>query len=157
MEKPRREPGSVIRWVDIPPVWFLVALFAIFGLSRFGGPEFGAWASSAGWIVLIVAIVIFVWAVLEMRRAKTTVIPHRTADHLVTTGPFRFSRNPIYLADVLLLVAFSLFWQAPVGVLVALSFAVWISHHFIRGEEKRLRESFGAEFDAFRKRTRRWI
>ena len=78
-------------------------------------------------------------------------------DALVTTGPFAISRNPIYLADALILMGLSLRWDAPIGVLLVPAFVWLITRRFILAEEARLSDHFGAAFDAYRKDTRRWL
>lgn len=95
-------------------------------------------------------------AVVQMGLARTTVVPRRAPNALVTTGIFALSRNPIYLGDALVLAGACLWFEAiPALPLVVLFMAV-IQRRFIRGEEAVLRAHFGAEFDAWAAHTRRW-
>ncbi|WP_138469708.1 isoprenylcysteine carboxylmethyltransferase family protein [Poseidonocella sp. HB161398] len=146
-------------WVDIPPVWLAGCLCLAWSQSRLlpwpapGGP---AVQLLAGLLVGGGAI-LAVLAIDEMRRQKTTVIPHRAPAALVQSGIFRRSRNPVYLGDLLILAGFCLFWGAWLALpLVPLLF--WIlTDRFVLPEEARLSETFGRAFEAYCARTRRWI
>lgn len=85
------------------------------------------------------------------------MIPRQTPSALITTGIFRLSRNPIYLADLLILAGFSLIWGKPLGLVLVPVLAWILFARFIQGEEARLRAMFGAEFEAYAARTRRWL
>jgi protein-S-isoprenylcysteine O-methyltransferase Ste14 len=90
-------------------------------------------------------------------KARSTIIPHQTPSRLITGGAYRFSRNPIYLADVLILLGVTFKWGAVLGIVLAPVFMAVITARFIRPEEARLRAAFGAEAEAFFARTRRWL
>ncbi len=96
-------------------------------------------------------------AAYEMRRQKTTIIPGAEVSHLVTTGIFSRSRNPIYLGDVLVLTGFILKWEAALALpLIPLLFWV-LETRFIRREEDYLRRKFRADFARYAQKTRRWV
>lgn len=96
-------------------------------------------------------------AVTEMRRQKTTVIPHLEADHLVQSGIFKRSRNPIYLGDVLLLAGFILRWDAPLALPLVPALMWVLQRRFILPEEDRLRRKFGQAFEHYTQTTQRWL
>ena len=108
-------------------------------------------------VPVAIALSLMVAAALEMRRARTTVIPRRTPSALVTSGVYEYSRNPIYLADALLLSGLYLYWGALVAMPLVALFMQVLTRRFIVPEEARLRQIFGAEFNAYKSRTRRWI
>ena len=150
----------MLKWLDIPPVWligFLVAAwwqsaYLSFGLS-FGGKG----AQLLGGLLVGAGVLLIVLAAIEFRRRATTIIPHREADNLVTRGVFRFSRNPIYLGDVLILTGLVLRWDAVLS-LVLIPVLVWIlERRFILPEEDRLRRKFRLEFARYERRVRRWV
>ncbi|MEL6610021.1 MAG: isoprenylcysteine carboxylmethyltransferase family protein [Pseudomonadota bacterium] len=146
-----------LKWVDIPPVW-LVAFLVVGWLvaQALGTQSDWRWRLEGGSLVAI-GVGLMVWAVVTMARARTTVIPHMSPDALVTDGPFRFSRNPIYLGDGLVLAGAVLWWGAwPLLVLVPV-FGWVITARFIRAEEARLISHFGPQFHAWAAKTRRWI
>jgi protein-S-isoprenylcysteine O-methyltransferase Ste14 len=145
--------------IDLPPLW--LALFAALAWAQarllpLGG--FGAWGDPAGAALIGAGLALMAAAFVEFRRHRTSVIPHRQPSALVTTGVYRLSRNPIYLADALILAGLCLRWDAlPALVLLVPLFAAVITARFIRPEEARLRAAFGAAFDDWAARTRRWI
>ena len=145
--------------LDYPPVWLAGAMAAMWGLSRLAPwPALeGATALWAGRALIAAALLVMLWAALEFRRARTTIVPHEAPSALVTTGPFRFSRNPIYAADAAILLG----WGFSLGALLPFAVVplfVWvIGARFIRGEEARLRAAFPEAFNAWAARTRRWL
>lgn len=117
------------------------------------------WGSTflGGLLFFTAGAVLTLGALLEFRRSATTVIPRQAPSALITGGIFRWSRNPIYLADILILLAFALIWGKLLGFLLAPVLAVFLDRRFIRAEEMRLRAAFGDAFDRYAETTRRWI
>lgn len=145
-----------MKWIDIPPVWLALCLVLTWlsgALWQAGHPLL----SVVGTGLVVLGLALMVAAVWEMARRRTTPIPHMQPSALVSSGVFGLSRNPIYLGDALVLIGLALRWHAPLGLLLVPLF-VWVIHRrFIFAEEARLSAAFGAEFDAYRRRTRRWI
>lgn len=143
----------------MPPLW--LALFLCLAwvqahnlpVGGFGGP----WSELVGGLLVGGGVILMVLAFVEMRRQRTTVIPHRMPDQLVDGGIFRRSRNPIYLGDTLLLTGMILRWDAVPSLLLVPLFMWLITDRFILEEEARLTEIFGARFAAYKARTRRWF
>lgn len=98
-------------------------------------------------------------AAWTMRQARTTLNPIQPgrARQLVTHGLFARSRNPIYLADVLLLIGLLLWLGQVSGLLWITAFALWIDRLQIPAEEQALTGLFGADYRAYRARVRRWL
>ncbi|MCX7888325.1 MAG: isoprenylcysteine carboxylmethyltransferase family protein [Rhodobacteraceae bacterium] len=142
--------------VDIPPVWLALCLAIAWWLGH-GWPMPLPFAPALGTILLGAGIALFLAALREFARARTTVVPRREPSALVTTGVFRLTRNPIYLGDALILAGLALLWQAPLALLLVPAFMAFIDRRFIRAEEARLRAAFGPAFDAWAGRTRRWL
>jgi len=149
-----------MKWIDIPPVWlflFCVAAYQI-GLRDPYGLSFGeAWSDFAAGICIGGGLILMLLAVTEMRKWRTTVIPHREAGHLVQSGIFKRTRNPIYLGDALVLLGLILRFDAPLAMPLVPIFVWWIERHFILAEEDRLRRKFRAEFARYCEKTRRWV
>lgn len=100
-----------------------------------------------------------VLGVLSFRHARTTVNPMKpdAASSLVTTGIYRFTRNPMYLGMLLLLAGFAMY-LANVAALVLLPvFVVYMNQFQIKPEERALSAIFGPELTAYQQRVRRWI
>ena len=93
------------------------------------------------------------------RTAKTTVNPVRieTASTLVTSGVYRFTRNPMYLGLALLLVAWGLYLASPLAFLWPAIFVLYITRFQIIPEERTLRRLFGTSYDGYCARVRRWL
>ncbi|MDI3336246.1 isoprenylcysteine carboxylmethyltransferase family protein [Defluviimonas aestuarii] len=142
--------------VDFPPVW-LAGFAAIGGLFGRAFPVHLDFNDVVGSILIIVGLILMVVAALQMMAARTTVIPRRNPDAMVTGGVFRLSRNPIYLADVILLTGLYVAWDALIALPMIAVFIYVIQSRFILDEEARLSELFGEEFDAYRAKTRRWL
>ncbi|MCA8883258.1 MAG: isoprenylcysteine carboxylmethyltransferase family protein [Rhodobacteraceae bacterium] len=148
-----------MKWIDLPPVWLALFLSLAWIQAQHlpvGGMG-GAWADFVGGLCVGGGLLLMVLAFAEMRRQRTTVIPHRIPDQLVDGGIFRRSRNPIYLGDTLVLVGMILRWEALPSLLLVPLFMWLITDRFIRPEETRLDDTFGARFAAYKARTRRWI
>ena len=114
----------------------------------------GDWAALA---LVLAGGGLMLGAVVQRARARTTVIPHRQPQALVTRGVFRLSRNPIYLADAGFLLAAVLWLDVALALPLVPVFMLVIRQRFIRSEEARLRAGFGPEFENWAARTRRWI
>lgn len=106
----------------------------------------------AGLGVMTVAVVSFI-------QLKTTVNPlqPKSATALVTGGVFRFSRNPMYLGMLLLIISVSIYTGAVASVILLPSFVVYIRVFQILPEEQAMRELFPDAYQAYCKQVRRWI
>jgi protein-S-isoprenylcysteine O-methyltransferase Ste14 len=146
----------IAREIDFPPVW--LAGFAALGgaVGRIWPYDF-PYAAQIGAGIILLALVIMVAAVLQMLIRRTTIMPHRKPSRMVTGGVFRLSRNPIYLADALLLTGLYLYWGALIAMPLVAVFMVVIKRRFILEEERLLGENFGEDFAAYAARTRRWL
>lgn len=146
------------RMIDLPPLWLAAFIAVVWALGqRLPLPAFGAAGDLLALGLAGGAAVLFTGAVLAMARARTTVIPHREPRALVTGGVFRLSRNPIYLADAMLLLAAILWLDVPLALPLLPAFLWLIRTRFILPEEARLRAAFGAAFEDWSQRVRRWI
>lgn len=149
-----------MRWLDIPPVWLAAALAVAWwqsGQFSYGLSFGGAWADFLGGLLVGAGLLLALLAVYEMRRQRTTVVPHREAQALVSTGIFSRTRNPIYLGDLLILAGFILSWDAVLS-LPLLPILLWVlEKRFVIPEEDRLRRKYRAEFARFCEKTRRWL
>ena len=105
----------------------------------------------------VAGIVLVIWSIIALRRAGTTVMPNGVSSALVTSGPYARFRNPIYLGEVLLLLFFAEWTQNIWFAVAALIFAVAITPLQIVPEERHLSATFGAPYDDYRSRSRRWI
>lgn len=144
-----------------PPLVGLVAALAMWGIARFSfrlemhdGLRWGLVV-----LFLIAGIGLDLPALLAFRRAKTTVNPVKIdrVTHLVVDGPFRFTRNPMYLGMLFLLLAWAAYLNAPLALFGPLAFVLYITRFQIIPEERVMATKFGATYEVYRKRVRRWI
>ncbi len=107
--------------------------------------------------VVVVAIALFSYSVAKFRVARTPVPARKPTTVIVRTGPYRFSRNPIYLAFSLFQLGIAI-WVNSVWLLATLVGAVALIHFIvIRREEQYLERRFGAEYLDYRASVRRWL
>ncbi|MDP2578648.1 isoprenylcysteine carboxylmethyltransferase family protein [Shimia thalassica] len=146
--------------IDFPPVWLFAALVVAWGQATYYpmGLSFGpVWADLLGGLFVGGGLVLMALAVHEMNRMNTTIIPHKEADHLVTTGIFSRSRNPIYVGDVLVLAGLILYWDAVLSLPLVPIFLWIVEKRFVIPEENRLRRKFRADFARYCEKVRRWV
>jgi len=108
-------------------------------------------------ICMVPAAIIAASSFIMFRRARTSFLPFKPAAALVTNGPYRFTRNPMYLSLVLLYVGLALrsdlFWVlalAPIAI-------VLVQYLAIVREEQYLERKFGQEYLIYKARVRRWV
>jgi protein-S-isoprenylcysteine O-methyltransferase Ste14 len=114
-------------------------------------------ARLVGWGFGALGLAVLIWSIRTLHRHKTTVMPHQSATALARDGPYRWRRNPIYLADVFLMFGLAEltknFWFVVAGLL----FAVLVTWLAIIPEEKHLEAQFGDAYRDYKDQTRRWI
>jgi protein-S-isoprenylcysteine O-methyltransferase Ste14 len=114
-------------------------------------------ARLVGYGLGLAGIVLVAWAIATLYRAGTTVRPDQGADRLVTDGPFRWRRNPIYMGDVLILLGLAQLTHNIWLVVLAPVFALAVFRLAIVPEERHLEARFGQAYLDYKARTRRWF
>lgn len=115
------------------------------------------WRKAVGWTLVAAGEAISFSGAATFRRNRTTIIPGHTAATLVTTGPYMYTRNPMYLGLTVGYVGSSLVlgtWWAPIALPAVVAY---IDRNVIRREEATLREQFGEQYEEFSTHTRRWV
>ena len=109
--------------------------------------------------LVVLALVIGIAAVLGFRRAKTTINPltPQASSALVVRGIYRWTRNPMYLAMLLVLVAWACIVANGAALAMLPLFVATLNRLQIEPEERALRARFGAEFENYRRKVRRWL
>lgn len=110
-----------------------------------------------GAVLIVAAVWISLWGVQEMRRAGTAVNPRLPTTALVTTGPFRYSRNPLYAALTLCYVGIAIAAQSLWALALLVVVLPLMQYGVISREERYLEEMFGADYVRYKERVRRWI
>lgn len=148
--------------VPWPPILYLLAIVvaAVLGLL-FPLPWITEPLSdllyAAGWLAVAGVAAIYYSAMRTLKRAKTTIRPDRPSEHLVTSGAFSFTRNPIYFANTLLMIAIGLITANIWFIALAVIAAFATQKLAIVPEEKHLQARFGKKYIDYSKRVRRWI
>ena len=115
------------------------------------------WTHYFGWGLIDAGVLLLLWAALLMLWCRTTVNPYGKPAKLLKEGPFRFSRNPIYLADSLIYCGIALLWGSLWAWLLLPALIVTMQRGVIVYEEKLLNELFGEDYRAYCGRVRRWL
>ncbi len=142
-----------------PTAWFALSLVltALVGFSTPGSVSGGTTATLLGLVLIGVGLALNIAGSSAFRAAGTPIAPSALPTRLVTTGVFSFSRNPMYLGMVLILVGLVLLLARPAAGLVPVLFGVLVTRTFIAPEEARLAQTFGPEWQEYRTHVRRWL
>jgi len=160
MPEAEADPGASPSRVPWPPLLIAGVVVAAVTLGRWWPltwPGIDDTIARAIGIGLGVAgVALLVWAILTLRRHGTTVLPDAAATTLVTSGPFHFRRNPIYLADALILLGVAELTKNAWFVAAAVAFALLVTWLAILPEERHLEKRFGKAYLDYKAKTRRW-
>ena len=145
----------------IPPLVMLIFGGLMYVLAKFlpvGDFDFFGRLELATFLGVLAILVMFL-ALFKFKRSKTTTDPINLTKttQLVTTGIYRYTRNPMYLSMLLLLLAFGLKLGNAFNTLLAAGFVYYINHFQIKHEETSLTTMFGKKYTLYCKETRRWF
>jgi protein-S-isoprenylcysteine O-methyltransferase Ste14 len=159
MARPRAPPYNYDMKFLIPPLLAAICLALMF-LLRWAWPITvfltPPW-TYLGFVLLTAGLALPVAGSRHFKKAGTTHKPFHEAKKLVTTGIYRYTRNPMYLGLTLLLTGACLLLAALSTLIPLLFFIAAADRWYIRGEEKMLAKKFGQQFQEYKARTRRWI
>ena len=143
----------------LPPLLYGFALVVVLALRWFWPmPIFGhAMALWSGLALIVLAIAIAIWGRRTMHAAGTNISPLRPATAIVTTGPFRFSRNPLYLALTLLYFGVTLAFNTWWGIVVLIPLLIVMHCGVVLREERYLEQKFGATYRQYHSTVRRYL
>jgi protein-S-isoprenylcysteine O-methyltransferase Ste14 len=113
--------------------------------------------SVAGGVVFGIGAVIAGWGLLTFRAARTTTVPGQASSQLVTWGPFRFSRNPMYIGLIVAYLGEAGILRQVWPVFLLPLVAAYVNWVVIPVEEAKLKEVFAEEYDRYRMKVRRWL
>lgn len=149
----------MVNRIIYPPIWLVIGLLSVFSLAEFlPSPSFlSAAAQVVGSIVIFVGLLLLLLAGNLFKRADTDMIPFKNVSALVTTGIYRYTRNPMYLGMAAILLGCGLTVGAAASLLVAPVFMIIIQVRFIRPEEAMLLDLFPEQFAQYRTEVRRWL
>jgi protein-S-isoprenylcysteine O-methyltransferase Ste14 len=143
----------------LPPVYFLAGIgltIAAHFLVPLAVPVPVAWRF-AGLLPIAAGIALNIAADRQLKRLGTTVKPFQRSNALATNGVFQWSRNPMYLGMVLVVAGAAVLEGSISPWIAVAALAVLLDRVFVLREEKMLKETFGAAFEQYTQRVRRWL
>ena len=144
----------------LPPAPYAAALLGGWWLDRNVQAlplDLGAATRPLAWLLVGIGLALFGWTLATFWRHRTTVNPYKAASSLCTGGPFRFSRNPIYVGDWFILTGAALLLGTAWPLLFAPLIWALLRYGVIRHEEAHLEAKFGDAYRAYKARVGRWI
>ena len=110
-------------------------------------------------VIFLIGILILIIPVSKFIKSKTTIDPikFKKVNKLVTSGIYKYSRNPMYLGLLMILISSSIFYLNIYSITTPFFFYWWITKFQIKREEIFLTEKFGKEYLSYKTKTRRWI
>ena len=110
-------------------------------------------------VILSIGILVIINPVVKFIKSKTTVNPveFKNVEKLVTYGIYKYSRNPMYLGMIMIIISTTVYYLNFYSLLTPFIFYFWINRFQIKREEVFLEEKFGQEYLSYKTKTRRWI
>lgn len=148
-----------MRKILLPPVLLVICIIAMILVEQSGRATFwhgGSW-DPLGYMLVGLGLLLPLWGSHAFKRHQTNILPYKDPDNMVTDGPFRFTRNPMYLGMLIGLFGVDALTGTYEGLaFCGLYFAV-ANWWYIPFEEDRMQAVFGEKFDAYKASVRRWV
>ena len=149
---------SILHNIGVLLVSLLVAYLGRYVDSLSGIASYSsAVAGIAGCFLLVLGFLVRTWAAVDFYRHGLRVVSLQPQSTLITTGPYRFSRNPLYLGGNVFMFFGAALLLGSVTALVITALHLLLIDRFIRREEEQLEHEFGEAFVNYKKLTRRWV
>jgi len=142
-----------------PPLVALLFIVIAYFLGRFVPLPFlvPPILRNIGLFLTFIGFLFGIGALLEFRKARTTLDPHGSSKQIVSSGVYRFSRNPIYLGFLLMVVGLPLTSGLYWGIIVAPFYIIMMNRLVIQHEEAYLEKKFGKTYTSYTSQVRRWL
>lgn len=142
-----------------PPqvAWFLLAIGAAFRIGLYGWPALITMPLIVGGSIALIGLAIMLWAWSQFKRSQTPVCHRHQPVKLVTTGAFHYTRNPMYLGLLLMLLGVGIAVGRWPMLLPPVVFFLVMTFVFIPCEERWMAQIFGDDYTRYRARARRWV
>jgi len=154
-DQPQDNPGVIafppLIWLVNAAISVLVHLFIPVPIRSY------RFCVVCGIVFIILALTLALSAFRTMKEAGTNVLPSKPALTIVRSGPFRFTRNPVYLSFCLLQVALGFFFNNWITLLFVVPLAAIFHYGVILREERYLTAKFGEPYLEYKRAVRRWI
>ncbi len=142
-----------------PPLIVLISILAGIALNplwRDYGPA-APYLQMLGFFMLGVAATLATYSMLSFRHHQTNILPHKPDQNLMVSGPFLYSRNPIYLAMIICQISISFIINMPMVFVTGIATYGALRYYVIAKEERYLEHTFGDPYREFKNRVRRWF
>ncbi len=142
-----------------PPILVLILIISNYFSQNQLETMYLPYKLSISILILLVGIIILINPVFKFIKSKTTVNPVKftKVSKLVTNGIFKYSRNPMYLGMIFVIISTSIFYLNYYSIITPFIFYFWINRFQIKREEIFLAKKFGKEYLSYKSKTRRWI
>jgi len=110
-----------------------------------------------GGALALIGVMLFAWAALSFQKAATPMVPYMPTSAIIDSGPFAFTRNPVYVGMTILYIGITLLFNT-LWPLLLLPFALLVMQRgVVEREERYLERKFGDEYLSYKSRVRRWL
>lgn len=141
-----------------PPILTFIFIVLAYVVNWFIPLQFEApWLKYLGLGLAAIGFLLPFIAIREFIKAKTTVDPHGSVTNIISSGIYRFTRNPIYVGFVLMLIGFLLYSNTLWGLILAPVLILSFNKLVIEKEEAYLEKKFGEAYTNYKSRVRRWL
>ena len=142
-----------------PPILVLILVITIYFSSKNLELINVPYRNTISFIIILMGLIILIPPVFKFIKSKTTVNPieFKNVNKLVITGIYKYSRNPMYLGMMMIVVSSTIFYLNFYSIITPVIFYLWINRFQIKREENFLTEKFGKEYLSYKTQTRRWI
>jgi protein-S-isoprenylcysteine O-methyltransferase Ste14 len=154
------DTADTVQVVVRPPLAWGLAVIAGLALGWLVPLRFLPARLPAGWLgalVFVLALALFAWAIVTMTRAGSNVPTSRPTTTIVASGPYGFTRNPIYVGMILGLIGLAIAFDDLWLLIALVPFALVIRYGVVAREEAYLERKFGAAYRDYCSRVRRWL
>ncbi len=143
----------------LPPVWFLLSIISAIALHLYLPVKQLLFPplTYLGIVAIAIGIIMVLFCAYLFRQKNTTIKPFEESSYLLREGIFNYSRNPIYLGMIIVLIGLWIVLGSLSPGLIIPIFAVLIQELFIKAEEQMLNAKFGEEYQEYKATVRRWI
>jgi protein-S-isoprenylcysteine O-methyltransferase Ste14 len=154
-----QDPQNAVAYRLWPPVAIGAPLVVGWLATRvWGDPvDFGEWRVPLGWALVLASVGWNGWALWLFARHQTGLLPGQATNALIEAGPFRISRNPLYVGLLVLYLGLAFLAPSFWGLVLFPAAGLLVLWGAIRPEERFLHERFGAQYDDYTRRVRRWL
>ncbi|RLJ00954.1 MAG: hypothetical protein DRP06_00560 [Candidatus Aenigmatarchaeota archaeon] len=142
-----------------PPIYFTVLLFKSIFINHLIPIKILIYSpyTYLGLLLILTGIILNLWVSYLFKIRNTTIKPKEIPTTLITSGPFRISRHPVYLGLTMILLGISIFQGNLITLMFPIFFIIAMNAMFIPLEEKNLKKAFGKKYSTYKKKVRMWI